>query len=1013
MVLTMHGFSNGGYLFLLGLLSLVASMAFWFRDVAAEGIIFLTGIMLRIYNIYIAKIIPSEDVEQALIKYKENINSFRLYTNNNNDFGYYLAGLFTLNPQSIKLFYPIKLKNSFITIFARKKSSIQISESKDLVVWGEVLYSGFTTQKLSFTELYMIKLPIKQRGIIVGLLLSDGWLSGKLTNSYLIPNLMVGKRKTNLFKPLIQSRSISQYIGLHPKYVTGFSDGESTFSVSVLQNPKLKIGLRVRPVFQIKLHDKDRVLLKQIKSYFSEIGAISINKQSVIYTVSSIEDFNKIIIPRFEKYPLLTQKRSDFELLKKFVDLMIDKEHLTIEGLKKRLSLKYSMNLGLNEDLKQKFSDIVPVERPKFMLTSTLDLFLLSGLIEAEGCFYVKITQASRKIGFAVQLDFNLTQHIRDKLLFKFIQEGLGCGHIVERPENARVNFVITKLSDIQNILIPFLNKHPLHGSKRLDLQDFIEITKLMQNKEHLTEEGLAKIRAIKSNMNTGRTYITLDNTYGIINPKGINSSIIPQNKRSFHTYVKISKTKKEASIGEVFLRGVSDANNNRNYVSVNNKYPRLGFEQTSSQSSYVWSVYWDLSHYCYSLPKYKHKTRKNTAVNSVSFATRSLPCLVEIYDLFYLNKKKIILANIYYLLTPVALAHMIMGDGSARTSGLRISTDSFSVKEVVLLINVLIIKYGLKCSLNIVGGKPRIYISSSSLELLKSINPFIVPSMQYKLIKKHKSISLSSSLLTNKRPYSTFHFPSNEQKTLVPLNLFNIKQTCLFSKFARYEGTELILYNIKEKNIAKIDNKDIKEINVKSVISPHEYSIFIGLLLSHGWAVIHNKIKSKARIKFRQSYSNKEYIFYVFKEISKYCDKDPYRYINDGKLKGKSKDELLIATKWMHCFVDIYFMFYKEKDQKIVPNNIYNLLTPLVLAHWVKGGSLKLQGRGIILYTDGFNLIGVVKLINVLIIKYRLNCNLLMENNKPKIYIFRSSLNNLITIINQTNISILQFGVN
>nr|QBM09624.1 cytochrome c oxidase subunit 3 [Dactylella sp.] len=37
LVLTMHGFSNGGYILLLGFLSLLASMAFWFRDVAAEG----------------------------------------------------------------------------------------------------------------------------------------------------------------------------------------------------------------------------------------------------------------------------------------------------------------------------------------------------------------------------------------------------------------------------------------------------------------------------------------------------------------------------------------------------------------------------------------------------------------------------------------------------------------------------------------------------------------------------------------------------------------------------------------------------------------------------------------------------------------------------------------------------------------------------------------------------------------------------------------------------------------
>jgi cytochrome c oxidase subunit 3 len=36
-VLTMHGFSNGGYFLLLGFLSLIGSMSFWFRDVISEG----------------------------------------------------------------------------------------------------------------------------------------------------------------------------------------------------------------------------------------------------------------------------------------------------------------------------------------------------------------------------------------------------------------------------------------------------------------------------------------------------------------------------------------------------------------------------------------------------------------------------------------------------------------------------------------------------------------------------------------------------------------------------------------------------------------------------------------------------------------------------------------------------------------------------------------------------------------------------------------------------------------
>jgi len=36
-VLSMHGFSNAGYFFFLALISVMASMAFWFRDVVSEG----------------------------------------------------------------------------------------------------------------------------------------------------------------------------------------------------------------------------------------------------------------------------------------------------------------------------------------------------------------------------------------------------------------------------------------------------------------------------------------------------------------------------------------------------------------------------------------------------------------------------------------------------------------------------------------------------------------------------------------------------------------------------------------------------------------------------------------------------------------------------------------------------------------------------------------------------------------------------------------------------------------
>lgn len=97
MVLTMHGFSGGGVFLTLGFLSLISSMAFWFRDVISEGKLSLTLTKFNIYNLNTAKAIPIEDVEQALNTYKANTNYSRLYiNNNNNNFGYYLAGLLAL-----------------------------------------------------------------------------------------------------------------------------------------------------------------------------------------------------------------------------------------------------------------------------------------------------------------------------------------------------------------------------------------------------------------------------------------------------------------------------------------------------------------------------------------------------------------------------------------------------------------------------------------------------------------------------------------------------------------------------------------------------------------------------------------------------------------------------------------------------------------------------------------------------------------------------------------------------
>ena len=73
---------------------------------------------------------------------------------------------------------------------------------------------------------------------------------------------------------------------------------------------------------------------------------------------------------------------------------------------------------------------------------------------------------------------------------------------------------------------------------------------------------------------------------------------------------------------------------------------------------------------------------------------------------------------------------------------------------------------------------------------------------------------------------------------------------------------------------------------------------------------------------------------------------------------------------------------------------------SPLVLFHWIIGSSIKLKERGIVISIYDFNTVNTVKLINVLMVKYSLHCNLLSSKGRTSIYIYRSSLYHLITII-------------
>ena len=100
---------------------------------------------------------------------------------------------------------------------------------------------------------------------------------------------------------------------IDPWFITGLFDAESSFVITILKNSKYKTGWNVQARVQIKMHEKDRALIKSIQDFFEGIGYISkLNKNSTVeFRVSTLKDLVHVIIPHFDNYPLRTKKHSD------------------------------------------------------------------------------------------------------------------------------------------------------------------------------------------------------------------------------------------------------------------------------------------------------------------------------------------------------------------------------------------------------------------------------------------------------------------------------------------------------------------------------------------------------------------------------------------------------------------------------------------------------------------------------------------------------------------------------
>lgn len=129
---------------------------------------------------------------------------------------------------------------------------------------------------------------------------------------------------------------------LDPWYVTGFSDGEGSFTYS-------RSSKQIALYFAIKLTASDRPLLVAIQEFFGVGKIYGATKSASMYRVTRHDELPRIT-DHFDAYPLHGEKRRSYEVWREMVAC-------------KRL-FRNVANADLLHDLAEKLSSLAPRNQP-------------------------------------------------------------------------------------------------------------------------------------------------------------------------------------------------------------------------------------------------------------------------------------------------------------------------------------------------------------------------------------------------------------------------------------------------------------------------------------------------------------------------------------------------------------------------------------------------------------------------------------------------------------------------
>ena len=134
-------------------------------------------------------------------------------------------------------------------------------------------------------------------------------------------------------------------------YLSGFADGEGSFSVGLSRRPDLENGFQLVPEFRVSQNGERANVLELFRDTLG-CGSIRVNDRSrpsdrtLVYVVRRREHLRERVIPFFIRNPLISSKSETFEHFATIVEAMERGQHLTPLGFERLVRIAFLMNDG-------------------------------------------------------------------------------------------------------------------------------------------------------------------------------------------------------------------------------------------------------------------------------------------------------------------------------------------------------------------------------------------------------------------------------------------------------------------------------------------------------------------------------------------------------------------------------------------------------------------------------------------------------------------------------------------